>query len=103
MLRTAQQRVHARLEWMSDALLIRGPRYLPNGSRFSEAALHAALRPGHQISRLAARIFPGLRNLHFRVGRQQPAVVEQGHELETHVDRPGGADGAAAVNARIEA
>src|ERR1700677_2545948 len=68
----------------------------------------AGPRPG-QMSlslvslRLAGRFLAGLRDLHLGVGRHQSAVVEQGHELEAHVDRAHRAVGAAAVNAGIKA
>src|ERR1700737_447944 len=53
--------------------------------------------------RLAARFLPRLRDLHFRVGRHQAALVRQGHELEAHIDRAHRAVGAAAMDAGIEA
>src|SRR3984957_8837289 len=54
-------------------------------------------------SRLAAAFLAGLVDLHFGVGRHQAALVRQGHELESHVDRPHRAVGAGAVDAGIEA
>src|ERR1700675_3681738 len=66
-------------------------RYSPLAIRYS------------RFSRLAVRIFPGLRDLHPGVGRHQPAVVEQRHEPEAHIDRFRCANRARAVNARIEA
>src|ERR1700732_4143314 len=75
----------------SGALLIRGPSYI---NRVWIPALRSSVRTLHRVRdtlssalRLAVRIFPGLRDLHPGVGRHQPAVVEQRHELKAHIDR----------------
>src|SRR5450756_1171 len=52
---------------------------------------------------LAAGFFTRLCDLHLGIGRHQPALVRQGHELEAHVDGAHGALRAAAMDAGIEA
>src|SRR3954451_5965881 len=62
-----------------------------------------SLLPTRHSLRLAAGLFPGLRNLHAGIDLHQPDLVRQRHELEAHVDGADGAFGAAAMDTGIEA
>src|SRR5579862_5132327 len=62
---------------------------------------HEELERRSQL-RLAAGVLAGLRNLHPRIGRHQANLVEQRHELESHVDRAHRAVSARAMDAGIQ-
>src|SRR6266481_9242065 len=72
-------------------------------SEWYYSARYSSLFAIRVLSRLAAGILAGLRDLHLGVGHHQSAFVRQRHELEAHIDRAHRALGAAAVNAGIEA
>src|SRR5579871_2720773 len=69
-------------------------QWIPDLRFIVEEALHRVRDT--KASRLAARLFPGLRNLHPRIGRHQANLVKQGHHPKTHVDRAQRAVGARA-------
>src|SRR4051812_20563671 len=67
------------------------------------ATPYSPFAPYIRSLRLTAGILAGLRHLRPRVGRHHPDIIEQRHELESHIDGAGRTCRTTAVNARIEA
>src|SRR6266481_8364424 len=72
-------------------------------SEWYYSARYSSLFAIRVLSRLAAGILAGLRDLHLGVGHHQAALVRQRDELEAHIDRAHRALGAGAVDARMQA